>query len=299
MGHERHQVAGRRPGRALVPNLGEPGQAFQQLRPPLVLRLHDAAPGDCGRDVGPAGEAPPLLQREVEQGREQLRRQLDRDVLDPVELLADRQRVQNRGCAFADQHLKPCEVVAGDDRVDRLALRVVLRRVHGDEHRQGEIGLLVAQGDAAVHDVGRERVVIRLDLHDVAVFADRPVRPELAGRAVVHGRLAPQPGEIRPHHIVLEQLPPARIEILQRHRPRVLIEHGIARRNDLVHENLPFFTWTLARAGRTATPTPQRYAAPPSPTPAPNPPTAAATRRVPAWSRHTAGPSAPSSGGGG
>ncbi len=53
----------------------------------------------------------------------------------------------------------------------------------------------------------------------------------------------------------------------------------------------------LAVAAPPLTPPPR--AAPPLPPPAPNPPTAAATPRAPASSPHTAGPSAPSLGGGG
>ena len=56
-----------------------------------------------GGDVGPARQLAAVFPREVEQRREHLRGQLDRDAVDPVEGLVARQVVEHSGGAFADQ----------------------------------------------------------------------------------------------------------------------------------------------------------------------------------------------------
>ena len=58
--------------------------------------------------------------------------------------------VEERRGARADQALEALEIVRPDDRLHRLALQVVLGRVHRDEHRQLEVFVLVDDGDAAL-----------------------------------------------------------------------------------------------------------------------------------------------------
>jgi hypothetical protein len=50
--------------------------------------------------------------------------------------LAARHFIEQLAGAFADDRLKIREVVRRDDRRDRLALHVMLGRIHRDEHRQ-------------------------------------------------------------------------------------------------------------------------------------------------------------------
>ena len=58
--------------------------------------------------------------------------------------------------------------------------------------------------------------MIGLDLHDVVVFGDRPIRPEHAVLAVMHGVFPAQPFEIGPERIGMKQFGIARIELLER-----------------------------------------------------------------------------------
>ena len=104
MRHHRDQIALGLRVDALVPQPGEIGRAFQQLLALLLLGFDDAAGrGDGGRHVRPARELAPLLEREVEQGRQHLRGELDRDAVDPVEGLAARQLVEDLARTLADR----------------------------------------------------------------------------------------------------------------------------------------------------------------------------------------------------
>src|SRR5260370_29869684 len=58
--------------------------------------------------------------------------------------------------------------------------------------------------------------MIGLDVHDVVVFCHRPVRPDPAVLAVMHGVFLAQPVEIRPEGIGLEQLGLADVDIIKR-----------------------------------------------------------------------------------
>jgi hypothetical protein len=58
-----------------------------------------------------------------------------------------------------------------------MAMKLSRRRSVGD----------VADGDAAERRRRREHRMIGLDVHDVVVFGDRPIRPEHAVLAVMHG----------------------------------------------------------------------------------------------------------------
>ena len=135
---------------AFVPQAHEIVDALDQFGAALVLGFDDAGILGGGRDVGPAGELAAILPGKVEQRRQHLGRQFDRDAVDPVELFAARQFVENLADAVADQAFHPVEVVRRDDRADDLALGVVLGRIHRDEHRQLEIGVGIADRDAAM-----------------------------------------------------------------------------------------------------------------------------------------------------
>src|SRR5258708_1882043 len=60
--------------------------------------------------------------------------------------------------------------------------------------------------------------MIGLDVHDVVVFCHRPVRPEHAVLAVMHGVFLAQPVEIRPERIGPEQLGMADVDVFNRSR---------------------------------------------------------------------------------
>ncbi len=170
---------------ALIPQLGEVGGAIAQFIPAGLLGLLVAEGGACGGDIRPAGELPAFFPREIEKGSEHLRRQLDRHAVYPVERLIDRQRIENRAGALADRAFEFRQIAGCDDRAHNLALRVVLRRVHHDEHRQEETFFLIAEGDAAQGGFGRIDAVVGVDMHDVFIFGHRPERAVFALLAVM------------------------------------------------------------------------------------------------------------------
>src|ERR1700737_1769759 len=103
-----------------------------------------------------------------------------------------------------------------EHRRDGLALRAMARLIHGDEAFATQVGRDVADGYAAERCRRREHRMMGLDVHDVVVFCHRPVRPEHAVLAVMHGVFLAQPIEIRPEGIGLEQLGLAYVDIRQR-----------------------------------------------------------------------------------
>ncbi len=62
-----------------------------------------------------------VFPREIEQRRQHLRRQFDRDPLNPVKLLVARQVVEDGDDALADQRLQLIKSLAADARHDRFA----------------------------------------------------------------------------------------------------------------------------------------------------------------------------------
>ena len=139
--HHRQQVALRRLVDALVPELGEIARAFHQLGLPLVFGRDQAAgAGNRGGDVGPARQLAAVLPGEVEQHREHLRGQLDRDAVDPVEHFVPRQVVEAFGRALADVDRELVEMGRREHRRHGLALRRVPRLVHRDEALAAQIG---------------------------------------------------------------------------------------------------------------------------------------------------------------
>ncbi len=98
----RDQVVLRRLVDPLVPELREVLAALLEDHLLLVEALDQAGAGDGGGDVGPVGQLAAVLEREVEQRRQHLRRQLDRDLVHPVERLAERQLVEDLARPLAD-----------------------------------------------------------------------------------------------------------------------------------------------------------------------------------------------------
>ena len=202
----------------LVPQIHEIAEALAKDRLLLLLAFDKPAHiRDRGRDVRPVAELPPVLEREVEQGRQHLAGELDRDLIHPVEGLAARQAVERVAHAGTDQALEIGEVLGRDDRLHHLALNVMFRRVHGDEHRQFEVAGALAQRNAAEGRTGREPPMVHFERDDVLVLGHRPIRPKRACPAIVDRRLAPQPAEIGLPDVLLIQSRIADVELIERH----------------------------------------------------------------------------------
>ncbi len=214
--HHRDQVVARLGIDALVPQLRHVGVALVHLLAALLRRFHDAALGQRGRDVRPARQLAPLLEREVEQGRQHLRGQLDRHALDEIEGFVARQIVQHLDRACADQLGEFVEMRRREHRRHGLALGRMTRLVHRDEARPVIADRYVADRDAAQRGVRREDAVIGVDMHDVVVFDHRPIGLDRRVGAVMHRLFLAQPLEPRPQRVVLEQPRRADMKILQR-----------------------------------------------------------------------------------
>ena len=229
VGHHRDQIAGRRQLDPLVPEPGEVIQALHQLGLASLFGLADSAGHrQAGGDVRPSGQLAPFLEGEIKEGGQHLGRQLDGDLVDPVKLLADRQRIEDRRRPLANDRLQVLQIGRRDYRADGLSLHVVARRIHGDEARPAQVGARVADGDAAQRRVRRKHLIIGVDGHDVLVAGHRPIGPELAVVAPVHRRLAPQAFEVGPEAVGQEQVRITGVKIFQRHRvgigPRLVPE---------------------------------------------------------------------------
>ena len=103
MGHHGDEVVAGFGVGALVPEPRKIVAAFVHLPAALFRRVEDAALGQGGGDIGPAGQLLSFLEREIEQGRQHLRRELDRHTLDEIEGLVARQVVEHLRRALADQ----------------------------------------------------------------------------------------------------------------------------------------------------------------------------------------------------
>ena len=173
-------------------------------------------PDIADRDVGPIGQLASVLPGIIEQGRQHHRRQLDRYALDPVEGLVARQTFEHPDRPLADRSFHLGKVRWCHDWADHLALLVVLGRVHPDEALALQPLRRILDRDAA--DFGRVGAVVDLDLHDVLVFAHRPIRTVAALPAPMHRSLAAQAFEIRVVGVVLIKLRVADIDRLERQR---------------------------------------------------------------------------------
>ena len=219
VGHHRDKIELRRRIDPLVPELGKPTEALIGLLALVLPAFGRAVAGHVGEHVGPVGQQPPVFLREVEQRGQRHGRQLFGHQVDPIELYADRQPVQDCPGPLADQGCHGRQVGGCDDRADGFALHVVLRGVHTDKagaarplFRLG-LGLQRLQRDTVR---GREHLVIGVDRDDVVVPGDRPVGAVLAVGRVVDRGLSPQALEIGPHGVGGEQFGLGRVKGLER-----------------------------------------------------------------------------------
>ena len=106
-------------------------------------------------------------------------------------------------------------------------LLVVLRRIHGDEHRQGRrvARTFIDNGYAAAPDVRRKHLVIGVHRHDVFKAGYRPIGAIGALGAVVDRILATQALEIGPVGVASPELDVADVDVLERDRLRVVQPH--------------------------------------------------------------------------
>ena len=90
----------------------------------------------------------------------------------------------------------------------------MLGRVHGDEHGQRAFAPdLIGDGDTARRG---ERLVVGVDRHDVVVFGDRPIGPELVLLRVVNRIFGAQSLKHRPVGIGLEEGRLGWVQLIQR-----------------------------------------------------------------------------------
>ncbi len=255
MRHHRQQVGLRLLIHTLLPEPREIARAFQQFLLALLLGGDDAVRSrQRRRDVGPARQLAAVLPGEVEQHRQHLRGQLDRDRIDEIEHLVDRQIVETARRALADVDRKLVEIGRREHRRHGLALRGVARLVHGDETLASEVRRNVADGDAAERRRRREHLMVGVDRHDVVVARHRPVRAEHRVLAVVDRVFLAQAVEIRPVRVGAEQLGMAGIELGKRQRISALARGVLAgpgvQIDRSVHERLPSCPSRIGSGGR-------------------------------------------------
>ena len=218
--HHRQQVALRRLLGALVPHAAEILGALPTARPAWPLRSSTTPPAP-GIVVDTSDQRVSLRRSshgKVEQHRQHLRRQFDRHLVDPVERLVARQVIQHLRRTLADVGREFVQMRRREHRRHGLALRTVVRLVHGDEAGAAKLHRLVADRNAAECGGRREHRVVGLDVHDVVVLGHRPVRTEQAAAAVVDRRFLAQALEVGPEGVVAEQFGIADVEVLERGR---------------------------------------------------------------------------------
>ena len=93
--------------------------------------------------------------------------------------------------------------------------------VLGNKHGQG-IGVFVfsrlpAKGDTAGALLGREQLMVRVDIHDVVVFGHRPVGPHHTFGGVVHRVFGAQALKMGPQGVVGKQRRVRRVQFFKGH----------------------------------------------------------------------------------
>ena len=161
----------------------ERAEALEHRLGLLLPALHRAVAGLVHDHVRPVGQLAALLEREVEQRGQRHRRQLLRHQVDPVELLADRQGIEDLAGALAHHRRHLGDVGRRHGRADRLALRTLCSRlVHGDEagaaaaarlaaasalqRRSPALAICLEVGQADALG-GGERLMVGVHRHDV------------------------------------------------------------------------------------------------------------------------------------
>ena len=214
MGEHRDEVGTRLGVDPFVPQIGEEAEALAEDFLALLFALDNAARVRNGcAAIRPVTQLAPVLEWKVEQRRQHLDSQLDRDPVDPVECFVARQTVEHVADATADQALKIGEIARRDDRLNHLALVLMLGRVHRDEHGKLHVRRPVPERDP----VGRrEQPVLHFGVDDVLVFGHRPEGSERAVLAEVHGGVPAQAAEIVLPNVLLVQPGIADVDLVER-----------------------------------------------------------------------------------
>ena len=224
MGDDRDQIVFRCRFLALFKHRLEDGLAFEQLVLALLPAVDETIARRRRDDVGPACQTAALLQRKIEQRREHQGRQLDRDTIDPVECLANREAIQDILRPLADQRFKLLKILGRDRRAYHLAMNIVTRGIHAEEIRHVEPVLRrrvqgrVIKDETADACVRRKDLVVRVDGDAVVEAGDRPECAVGALRAVMHRGLIAQALEIRMHGLTNIKIDLADIDLIDRER---------------------------------------------------------------------------------
>jgi len=169
--------------------------------------------------AGP-GQQAAVLEGKVEEGRQHLAGEFDRDLVDEIEGFAHRQFVEDLGRSLADQRRHGLDAGAGKHRRDDLALGVVLGRVEADEAGGARRLIAIENGDSAQLRGRGKDLVIAVDGDNVVEPGHRPIGAEFALGRVVNRILCAQALEPGPMAVGDEMLDIGHLKLIQRHRPR-------------------------------------------------------------------------------
>ena len=169
-----------------------------------------------------------LFEGEIEQGGQGHGRELFRDQIDPIELDADGQGIEDRSGALAHHRRHGVQIAGGHGGAHRLAPDAVLRLIHGDEagaaaragrlaqRLQGPLLLGHIREIGQANALGRgEGLMVGVHRHDVVPLGDRPIGAKFAFGREVDRILPAQALEHRPDGVVIEAIHPGRIELFQ------------------------------------------------------------------------------------
>lgn len=171
MRHHRQQVGLRRQVFAFVKQLFEIGCHFKNMLLALGIQNGIEADIDLGGPVRPDRELMPLFPRKIEQRGQHGCGQRDRNPLDQVKCLANGQAVKHISCALPQACIQLGNFARRDSRSNSLALSVMFRIVHRDEHAQLHVGILHIENDDAAKLPGRrENLRIAFDRDDIVIF---------------------------------------------------------------------------------------------------------------------------------
>ena len=222
MDHHRDEVALRRLAHPVHPQRLEILRHLAQDFPARIVQFTGQAQFHVASPVRPEGQEAAVFPRKAEQDCQHARGQFDRNLVDPVKLLAERQRIERCGRAGAHFLGHLLDLAGGKGRCNRAALAGMFGPVHGNEHGQAALCQLFfghvlgrfADRDAAV--LPRRGIEFRqgLDMLDRLGADDVPVRPIGRFGHVIDWLLRP--------HFGKDRLPAVfDIDVGARHVPRV------------------------------------------------------------------------------
>ena len=143
MDHHRDQVAGRLFAHPVHPQRLEIARHFLEDFPAGFIELAGKAQFDIAGPVRPEGQQAAIVPRKAEQDRQHSSGQFDRNLVDPVELLAIGQRIERRSGPHPHFVCQMFDLGRGEGRGDRAALAGVFGPVHRNEHRQTALSQLL------------------------------------------------------------------------------------------------------------------------------------------------------------